>query len=102
VPEVEDRALLDMRPRSWTSSCAVSREWAHGAAAGDEPFARGIWLRKITRNLVEIPVAAGMEILRGDVLTLVAASVTSRGGQAIGHADRPVESTDLAVVAAAS
>jgi len=102
VPEVEDRALLDM-PAEVVDVFVRSRS-VNGLTVrklADEPFARGIWLRKITRNLVEIPVLPEMEILRGDVLTLggsqrhVAAAV-----KAIGHADRPVESTDLAVVAA--
>ena len=102
VPEVEDRALLDMPAEVvdvFVRSKAVNGRTVRQLA--DEPFTRGIWLRKITRNLIEIPVLPEMEILRGDILTLggsqrhIAAAV-----KALGHADRPVESTDLAVVAA--
>jgi putative transport protein len=55
------------------------------------------------RNLVEIPILPETEVLRGDVLTVQG----SRGHvdaltKAIGHADRPVEATDLKVVAQGS
>ncbi len=36
----------------------------------DKPFARGIYIRQITRNLVEIPILPETEILRGDILTI--------------------------------
>ena len=51
--------------------------------------------------MVELPILPGTEVLRGDILTVggstrhVDAFVVK-----VGHADRPVESTDLAVVAA--
>ena len=35
----------------------------------DLPFARGVYLRRITRNLVEIPILPETEVLRGDILT---------------------------------
>ncbi len=102
VSEVDDRALLDMPATMvdvFVRNKAVNGRTLREIA--DEPFARGVYLRKIMRNLVEIPVLPETEILRGDVLTIggsvrhVEAAVA-----ALGHADRPVESTDLAVVAA--
>ncbi len=100
VPEVEDAALLDMRAeavdlfvRSKEHSGKTVRQLA------DEPFARGVYLRSITRNLIEIPVLPETEILRGDVLHIggsqrhVDAAVA-----ALGHADRRAEETDLAFV----
>jgi putative transport protein len=102
VPEVNDRALLDMAVTQvdvFVRSKAVNGLTLREIA--DLPQARGIYLRKITRSMVEIPILPETEILRGDILTL--------GGSAkhvdavvglLGHADRPVESTDLAVVAA--
>lgn len=102
VPEVDDRALLDM-PVEVVDVFVRSRE--HGGKTlqqlAEEPFSRGIYLGRITRNLVEIPVLPGTEIRRGDVVRLggsrrhVEAAVA-----ALGHADRPVESTDLAFVGA--
>ena len=62
----------------------------------DEPFARGVHLRRITRSMVEIPILPETEILRGDILTL-AGSVrhVEAAVKALGFADRPLESTDL-------
>ena len=66
----------------------------------DEPFARGVHLRKITRNMVEMPILPETEVLRGDILTL-AGSVrhVDAAVKALGFADRPLESTDLMTVA---
>jgi putative transport protein len=102
VPEVDDRALLDMPAtlvdvfvRNKSVNGRTLRELA------DQPEMRGIYLRKITRNMVEIPILPGTEILRGDILT-IAGSVThvNTATATLGVADRPVESTDLSVVAA--
>ncbi len=102
VPEVDDKGLLDMPVtlldvfvRSKAVNGLTLREVA------DLPETRGIYLRKITRNMVEIPILPETEILRGDILTI--AGSTRHVDQAVallGHADRPVESTDLAVVSA--
>ena len=100
--EVNDRELLDMSVekvdvfvRSKDYSGRTVRELA------ETPFARGVYLRKIVRNLVEIPVLANVEVLRGDVLTIVGSTRnTARTAAALGYADRPVEATDLAVVSA--
>jgi putative transport protein len=65
------------------------------------PFANGIFLRKIVRNMVEIPIFPNVEILRGDIVTIVGSK--RRVDEAVarlGYADRPTEATDLAVVAA--
>ena len=102
VPEVDDRSLLDMPVtvvdvfvRSKVVNGKTLREIA------DLPEARGIYLRKITRNLIEIPVLPETEILRGDILTIGgSAQHVDVAVAAWGHADRPVESTDLAVVSA--
>ena len=102
VPEVDDKSLLDMPAtlvdvfvRSKAVNGLTLREIA------DLPETRGIYLRKITRNMIEIPVLPETEVLRGDILTI--AGSTRHVDQAVallGHADRPVESTDLAVVSA--
>jgi putative transport protein len=102
VPEVNDHDLLDMpatRVDVFVRSRAVSGKTLRELA--ELPFARGVYLAKITRNLVEIPVLPETEILRGDILT-IGGSVrhVEAAARALGHADRPVESTDLAVVAA--
>ena len=102
VPEVDDKGLLDMPVtlldvfvRNRTVNGRTLRELA------DHPEMRGIYLRKITRNMVEMPILPEAEILRGDILT-IAGSVkhVNAATAALGVADRPVESTDLAVVSA--
>jgi putative transport protein len=65
----------------------------------DLPFARGVYLRRITRNMVEIPVLPDMEILRGDILTLAGSTRhVDTAVAALGYADRPLEATDLMTV----
>jgi putative transport protein len=102
VPEVDDRNLLDMPVtmvdvfvRSKTVNGKTLREVA------DLPETRGIYLRKITRSMVEMPILPETEILRGDILTIAGSTRHVDAAVArLGHADRPVESTDLAVVSA--
>lgn len=102
VAEVDDRALLDIAVeqvdvfvRSKVHAGRTLRELA------DEPVTRGIYLRKIMRNLVEIPVLPGTELQRGDVLTVQGSRAhVDAMVKAVGHADRPAEATDLKVVAA--
>jgi putative transport protein len=102
LPEVHDQAVLDMPSTAvdvFVQNKAVNRRTLRQLA--DEPWARGIYLRKLVRNLVEIPILPETEVLRGDILTLIG-SVSHVGAavKALGHADRPTESTDLAVVSA--
>jgi len=102
VPEVDDRVVLDMDAtivdvfvRSKSANGRSLRELA------DEPFTRGVYLRKITRDMVEIPIFPETEVLRGDILTIGGSTRhVDAAVKALGVADRPVESTDLAVVSA--
>jgi putative transport protein len=102
MAEVDDRTLLDIPVeqvdvflRSKTYAGKTLRELA------DEGPARGIYLRKITRNLIEIPIFPQTEILRGDILTVQGSRMhVDALVNAIGHADRPAEATDLMVVSA--
>jgi len=73
----------------------ITDEWA------DKPFARGIYLRGITRHLVSIPVLRNTEILRGDVVTITGSERHIEDAvRAIGVPDRQVEATDMVFVAA--
>jgi putative transport protein len=102
VPEVDDRALLDV-PVTVVDVFVRSKE-VNGKTLreiADLPLSRGIYLRRITRSMVEIPVLPETEVLRGDILTIGGSTRhVDTAVAALGHADRPVESTDLAVVAA--
>jgi putative transport protein len=102
VAEVDDRNLLDMPVTMvdvFVRSKAVNGKTLREIA--DLPETRGIYLRRITRSMVEIPILPETEILRGDILTIAGSTRHVDAAIArLGHADRPVESTDLAVVSA--
>jgi putative transport protein len=102
VAEVDDRNLLDMPVTMvdvFVRSKAVNGKTLREMA--DLPETRGIYLRRITRSMVEMPILPETEILRGDVLTIAGSTRHVDAAIArLGHADRPVESTDLAVVSA--
>ncbi len=102
TPEVEDRALLDA-PATMLDVFVSKKAWNAKTIRelSEEPFARGVYLRKITRHLVDIPILPETEVLRGDVLTLVGAvRHVEAAAKALGYADRPVEATDLMTAAA--
>ena len=66
----------------------------------EEPFARGVYLRKITRQGLEMPILPESEVFRGDILTLAGGvRHVNAAIEALGVADRPLESTDLMTVA---
>ena len=101
VPEIHDPALLNVPATAidvFMTSTAHSGKTLRELA--DQPFARGVHLKKITRNMVEMPILPETEVLRGDILT-IAGSVrhVERAVRALGFADRPLESTDLMTVA---
>jgi len=102
MTEVDDRALLDIPVEQvdvFVRNKAISGKTLRELA--DDPAARGIYLRKIMRNLVEIPILPETEILRGDVLTVQGSRAHVEAmTKTVGHADRPAETTDLKVVAA--
>jgi putative transport protein len=101
VAEVDDAELLSLpatRIDVFVTSAAYNGKTLRELAA--EPFARGVYLAKITRQMVEMPILPESEIFRGDVLTL-AGSVNhvNAATDALGVADRPLEATDLMTVA---
>jgi putative transport protein len=101
VPEIHDPTLLSL-PVTVLDVFLTNRLFSGKTVRqlAEEPFARGVHLRRITRSMVEIPILPETEILRGDVLTL-AGSVrhVEAAVKALGFADRPLESTDLKTVA---
>jgi putative transport protein len=102
LEEVEDPELLDLSVEK-VDVFVRSKEYSGKTAMelAEAPFAHGIFLRKIVRNQLEIPVLPNVEILRGDILTIVGSTRnTAAAVAALGYADRPTEVTDLAVVAA--
>jgi len=102
LEEVNDRELLDLsveRVDVFIRNKAYNGKTLRELAG--EPFSSGIFVRKIVRNMVEIPILPNVEILRGDILTIAGSTRhTAQAVAALGYADRPTVSTDLAVVAA--
>lgn len=103
VPEIHDPALLNVPVTSldvFVTNNAYSGTTLRELA--DQPFARGVHLRRIMRNMVEIPILPETEVLRGDILTIAGSTRHVEAAvRALGAADRPLESTDLMAVAAA-
>lgn len=65
----------------------------------NEPWARGVYVRKIVRAMVEIPALPGTTIERGDIVTVVGSRMHVEAAiKAAGFADRPVEATDISYV----
>jgi putative transport protein len=102
VAEVDDRELLDQpaeRVDVFVQSKSLSGKTLRELA--DEPWARGVYMRKLERSMVELPLLPETELLRGDIATIVGSQRhVAAAVKALGHADRPVEATDIAVVAA--
>jgi putative transport protein len=101
VAEVYDPGLLNLPATKvdlFLTNKAFSGKTLREVA--DQPFARGVHLRKITRNMVEIPILPETEVLRGDILTITGSTRHVEAAvKALGYADRPLESTDLMTVA---
>ncbi|KAB1072335.1 aspartate-alanine antiporter [Methylobacterium planeticum] len=102
LEEVQDRELLDVPAE--IVDVFVTRRKVGGQTLrelSENEWTRGVYLRKITRNMIEIPVLPGTQILRGDVLTLVGGRRhVELAIQHLGYPDRPVETTDVAFLGA--
>ncbi|WP_019904079.1 aspartate-alanine antiporter [Methylobacterium sp. 77] len=102
LEEVQDRELLDV-PAEVIDVFVTNRKVGGLTLRelSESEWARGVYLRKITRNMVEIPVLPGTHVLRGDILTLVGGRRHMELAiQHLGYADRPVEATDVAFLGA--
>ena len=103
--EVDDRELLAVPIEG--IDVLVTNKDVDGKTLAElaaRPEARGVFLRKITRGATatDIPIMAGTEINRGDLLTLVGRTQdTTAATKMLGVADRPTDITDMAFVGAA-
>jgi putative transport protein len=102
LPEVEDAELLDVPAEQvdvFVTSSAVSGKTL--LELSEAPFARGVYLRRLRRDKLAIPIAPTSTVQRGDVLTLVGIHHNVETAIAfLGVADRPEESTDMTFVSA--
>ena len=102
LPEVEDRELLDV-PAERVDVFVTSRN-VDGKTLqelSESPSARGVFLRRVLRNRMEVPITTELRVQRGDILTLVGSQKhVDDAAHAIGVPDRPEESTDMVFVSA--
>ena len=102
-PEVDDSELL-MFEASLLDAVVTNKAIAGktlGQLVADDlrDTGRGVFARKIVRAGQEMPIVAGLEIHRGDVVTLVGAKAdVERVAKDIGYADRVTEKTDMLVM----
>ena len=99
-PEVDDKELLDFPVEILdlvVTEKAVAGRTLRDLAAAD--FARGVFLRKVTRAGQSIPFTPETRVDRGDVLNVVGAKAdVERAARHIGYADRPTVTTDMVFV----
>ena len=102
LPEVEDAELLDVpaeRVDVFVTSPDVDGKTLQELS--DSPFARGVFLRRVLRNRMEIPITLELKVERGDILTLVGSQKhVDVAARAVGVPDRPEETTDMVFVSA--
>jgi putative transport protein len=103
--EVDDRELLAVPIEG--IDVLVTNKDVDGKTLAElaaRPETRGVYLRKITRGATatDIPILAGTEINRGDLLMLVGRTQDVAAAiRMLGVADRPTDVTDMAFVGAA-
>lgn len=98
--EIDDRALLDI-PVTVAEVLVTNRAIAGRTIAelAREDWARGLYLRRITRGGEELPLAPAITVERGDMLRLVGPdAVVRRGAAATGAIVAPVTATDFGVL----
>jgi putative transport protein len=102
LEEVRAPILLDFPAES--VDVFVTNKAINGKTLGElaeAEVARGVYLRKIMRSQVEIPILPGTELLRGDIVTITGSRKHVEAViKELGYADRPVESTDIAFLGA--
>ncbi len=98
--EVEDRELLDI-PVALADIIVISDDLAGVSLteAARKHWARGLYLRSLKRGAVEMPLAPGFVVERGDVLTVVGPEdVVQQAAKSIGTIVAPTTSTDFVVL----
>ncbi len=102
LSEIDDPELLDVpaeRVDVFVTNTHVDGETLDNLA--EEPFARGVFLHRVLRNKIEMPLTWELTVQRGDILTVVGTHQHVEAAvRAIGVADRPEETTDMVSVAA--
>ncbi|NVO57768.1 aspartate-alanine antiporter [Rhodobacteraceae bacterium B1Z28] len=80
----------------------ITNKEVHGKTLeqlGRLSISRGVYVSKLMRNMIELPLLPGTIVHRGDILTVLGSKRHVEAAIAeIGYADRPVDTTDLAFV----
>lgn len=80
----------------------ITNKEVHGKTLedlGKLSLSRGVYVSKLMRNMVELPLLPGTVVHRGDILTLLGSKRHVEAAIAmLGYADRPVDTTDLSFV----
>src|SRR5262245_656148 len=103
--EVDDRELLAV-PIEGVDVYVTSGEVDGKTLAqlADASWARGVFLRKITRGATatDIPILAGTQLQRGDIVNLVGRTQdVAAATKMLGYADRATDVADVAFIGAA-
>lgn len=103
--EVDDRGLLAV-PIEGVDVYVSSKEVDGKTLAelANMPAARGVFLRRIVRGATatEIPILAGTQLNRGDILTIVGRTPdVATATKMLGYADRATDVADVAFIGAA-
>ncbi len=101
--EVDDRELLDLELERL--DVVLTRKQLAGLTLNElvsgefGEAVRGVFLRRILRSGVEMPVTRDFKLERGDTLTLVGPRTHVESAvRLIGYADRPTDETDMVVM----
>jgi putative transport protein len=98
--EVEDRELLDI-PLTMADVFLIHRELAGSSLqqASDQSWARGLYLRALSRGGQQLPIVAGVVLERGDLLRIVGPeAVVQNAAKSIGVVVAPSGSIDFVVL----
>jgi putative transport protein len=98
--EVDDKELLDF-PMEFLDVVVTNKSLA-GKTMADlarMDFARGVFLKKLTRGGEAMPFSAATRVERGDIMTLIGATRdVDRAAKDLGYADRQTVMTDMIFV----
>lgn len=99
-PEVSDPGLLDIPIESL--EVVLTNRRLDGRSLADlakGEFARGVFLLRLTRSGIAMPIAMESRVNRGDVLSLVGPqSLVEKAAEEIGYPDRRTSATDMVFV----
>lgn len=99
-PEVDDKPLLDIPIE--VLDVVISRRSVVGKTVTELArleFARGVFLRRLTRAGQQMPITADIRLDRGDVLSLIGAKpAVEHAAKELGYPDPPTTATDIVFV----